>query len=230
VTGLYQNLRCSERLGTVFGLTKAYGEHLLFKNVSLELTRGERLVVVGPNGCGKSTLLKILTEDETPDAGHFEWIGGSQCVSFNHTLEHLNLADTVTHAVNTVGGDGSLAFRAPRKQVHKFLELMGFSEASLQQRIGTLSGGQKARVALARCLLSGVQVLILDEPTNHLDLPSIQIMERALVNFPGAVVAVSHDRFFIDKVATTLLVFEEEGRTRRVDGNWTTWRSTLAEG
>ncbi len=226
VTGLYQNLRCSERLGTIFGLTKAYDEHLLFENVTMDLLRGERLVVVGPNGCGKSTLLKILTEDETPDAGSVEWLGGSQCVSFNHTLEHLNLNDTVTHAVNTVGGEGSLAYKAPRKQVHKFLELMGFSESALQQRIGTLSGGQKARVALARCLLSGVQVLILDEPTNHLDLPSIQIMERVLVNFPGAVVAVSHDRFFIDKIATTLLVFEGHGKTRRVEGNWTTWQTS----
>ncbi len=224
VTGLYANLRCSERLGAIFGLTKAYGEQVLFRNVTLELLRGERLVVVGPNGCGKSTLLKILTEDEVPDAGRVEWLGGSMCVSFNDTLEHLNGADTVTHAVNTVGGEGSLAFKAPRKQVHKFLELMGFSESSLQQRIGTLSGGQKARVALARCLLSGVQVLILDEATNHLDLMSIQIMERALVNFPGAVVAVSHDRFFIDKVATRLLVFEGEGGTRVVEGNWTTWQ------
>jgi ATP-binding cassette subfamily F protein 3 len=93
VTSLYQNLRCSERLGAIFGLTKSYDDHLLFKNVSLDLTRGQRLVVVGPNGCGKSTLLKILTEDEIPDAGSVEWIGGSQCVSFNDALEHLNLAD-----------------------------------------------------------------------------------------------------------------------------------------
>jgi ATPase subunit of ABC transporter with duplicated ATPase domains len=226
VTGLYQNLRCSERLGVLSGLIKSYEDHLLFKNVSLDLTRGQRLVVVGPNGCGKSTLLKILTEDETPDAGHVEWIGGAQCVSFNHTFDHLNLADTVTHAVNTTGGEGGIAFKAPRKQVHKFLELMGFSESNLQQKIGTLSGGQKARVALARCLLSGAQVLILDEPTNHLDLPSIQIMERALVHFPGAVVAVSHDRFFIDKIATTLLVFEGNSQTRTIDGNWTTWQMT----
>lgn len=224
VTGLYQNLRCSERLGALFGLAKSYDDHHLFLNVSLDLTRGQRLVVVGPNGCGKTTLLRILTEDETPDAGHVEWLGGSMCVSFNDALEHLNLMDTVTHAVNTTGGEGSLAFKAPRKQVHKFLELMGFSEKALQQRIGTLSGGQKARVALARCLLSGVQVLILDEPTNHLDLTSIQIMERALIHFPGTVVAVSHDRFFIDKIATHLLVFEGKGQTRLIDGNWTTWQ------
>ena len=80
---------------------------------------------------------------------------------------------------------------------------------------------------MARCLLSGVQVLILDEPTNHLDLTSIQIMERALIHFPGAVVAVSHDRFFIDKVATSLLVFEGNGQTQLIDGNWTTWQTRI---
>jgi len=221
VTNIYQNLRCSERLCAITGLTKAYDDHLLFKNVSFELAREQRLVVVGPNGCGKSTLLKIITEDETADTGTVEWLAGSQCISFNHTLEHLNPKETVSHIVNVTG----LAYAAPRKAVHKFLELMGFSEAALQQRIGTLSGGQKARVALARCLLSGAQVLILDEPTNHLDLGSIQVMERALLYFPGAVVAVSHDRFFIDKVATDLLVFAGDGQTRQIAGNWTTWQA-----
>ena len=218
VTGIYQNLKCSERLCSITGLAKSFGDHKLFERVSFELTRDMRLVIVGPNGCGKSTLLNILTEDETPDHGSVEWLAGSMCVSFNHTLEHLNAKDTVSHAVNVTG----LAYSAPRKQVNKFLELMGFSEANLTQRIGTLSGGQKARVALARCLISGAQVLILDEPTNHLDLTSIQVMERALIHFPGAVIAVSHDRFFIDKVATDLLVFEPGAKIRQIEGNWTT--------
>jgi len=117
-----------------------------------------------------------------------------------------------------------MAFSAPRKQVNRFLSLLQFSEIDQQQRIGTLSGGQKARVALAKCLLSGASVLILDEPTNHLDLASTQVMERALVHFPGAVIVVSHDRFFIDKVATRLLVFEPGGKMREVSGNWTTWQ------
>ncbi len=222
VTNIYQSLRCSERLCCIQGLSKSYDDHLLFKNISLELTREQRLVVVGPNGCGKSTLLNIITEDETADAGSVEWLAGSQCVSFNDTLEHLDPKQTVTHTVNVTG----MAYSAPRKAVNKFLELMGFSETALQQRIGTLSGGQKARVALARCLLSGAQVLILDEPTNHLDLGTIQVMERALIHFPGAVIAVSHDRFFIDKVATHLLVFESAGQTRQIAGNWSTWQAT----
>ena len=92
-----------------------------------------------------------------------------------------------------------------------------------------LSGGQKARVALAKCLLSGAPVIVLDEPTNHLDLTSTQVMERALVNFPGAVVVASHDRFFIDKIATRLLVFQGEGRIREVNGNWTIWQAGGAD-
>ena len=127
----------------------------------------------------------------------------------------------MTHAVNAMGD--SLAFSAQRKQVNKFLSLLQFSEMDLNQRIGTLSGGQRARVA--KCLLSGAQTLILDEPTNHLDLTSTQVMERALVNFPGAVIVGSHDRFFLDKVATRLLVFEPGGRTEEFNGNWTMWQT-----
>ena len=105
-----------------------------------------------------------------------------------------------------------------------FLTLLQFSEADLGQRISTLSGGQRARVALAQCLLSGAAVLVLDEPTNHLDLTSTQVMEQALMNFPGAVIVVSHDRFFLDKVVTRLLVFE--GPTPiEVNGNWTMWHA-----
>ena len=136
-------------------------------------------------------------------------------------LDGLDPKATVTRKVNFEG----LANRAPRKQVHRFLELLQFSEMDLQQEIGTLSGGQRARVALALSLLSGAPVAILDEPTNHLDVTATQVMERALVNFPGAVVVVSHDRFFIDKVATRLLVFEGAGRVSTVHANWTLWQA-----
>jgi ATP-binding cassette subfamily F protein 3 len=142
-------------------------------------------------------------------------------VYFNQVFTDLDLSDTVTHAVNTVG----LAYVAPRKQVNRFLSLMQFSEMDLDQRIGTLSGGQRARVALAVSLLSGASVILLDEPTNHLDMTSTQVMERALACFPGAVIVISHDRFFIDKIANRLIVFEGKGSTRTIYGNWTTWHS-----
>jgi ATP-binding cassette subfamily F protein 3 len=136
------------------------------------------------------------------------WSKGAGIVSYNQVLEELDDDDTVTHAVNAM--PDSLALTATKKSVNRFLAMFQFSEADLKQRIGSLSGGQRARVAMAQCLLSGASVLLLDEPTNHLDLSSTQVMERALLHFPGAVVVVSHDRFFTDKIANRRLVFSGE--------------------
>lgn len=220
LTGIYAGIATPERLCVAEGLSKSYGDQRLFTDASFEVHREERVAIVGPNGSGKSTLLRVLTGDEAPDAGRVLWPGSASFADFNKIQSELDPKDTVTHAVNVSG----LALNAPRKQVNRFLGLLQFSEMDQQQRIGTLSGGQKARVALAKCLLSGAAVLILDEPTNHLDLASTQVMERALVHFPGAVLVVSHDRFFIDKVATQLFVFEPGGKLREVSGNWTTWQ------
>jgi len=223
VTGIYGGIKVVNRLCQIEGISKAYGDQVIFRDLSFEIQRGDRTVVIGPNGCGKTTFLKVLADHEFPDSGRIVWGKTAKYAYYNQMLEELDPDDTVTHAVNIF----QMAYFAPRKQVNKFLALLQFSEMDLEQRIGTLSGGQKARVALAKCLLSGAPVIILDEPTNHLDLTSTQVMERALVNFPGAVVVASHDRFFIDKVATRLLVFEGMGKIREVNGNWTIWQSAL---
>lgn len=220
LTAIYAGLAVPEKLCTVETVSKTYGEQRLFENLSFEVQRGERLAIVGPNGSGKSTLLRLLTGEETPDTGRVVWPHSVGFAHFNQIEAELDDKDTVSHAVNITG----LAFHAPRKQVNRFLAMLQFSEMDLNQKIGTLSGGQRARVALAKALLSGAAALILDEPTNHLDLTSAQVMERALVHFPGAVIVVSHDRFFLDKVATRLLVFEPGGRVREIHGNWTTWQ------
>ena len=225
VTAIYQGIRLPDKLMSAEGLAKSYGDQRLFSDVSLEVEKGERLAIVGANGSGKSTLLRLLTGEEAPDSGRVIWPGGASFAHFNALLAALDPKDTVTHAVNTMGGPGGLAFSARRKEVNRFLSLLQFSEMDLGQRLGTLSGGQLARVALAQCLLSGAQTLILDEPTNHLDLTSTQVMERALVNFPGAVIVVSHDRFFLDKVATRLLVFAPGGAVAEFAGNWTLWQA-----
>ncbi len=117
-----------------------------------------------------------------------------------------------------------LAFLASRKVVHRFLGLMQFSELDLNQRIGTLSGGQRAGGAGQGPAVRRA-CIVLDEPTNHLDLTSTQVMERALINFPGAVIVISHDRFFIDKIATRLLVFDGSGGVKPVWGNWSIWQA-----
>lgn len=225
ITSIYQGLRIPDRLCRMETVSHAYGERRLFKDVTLELAKGERLGVIGANGSGKSTLLRLLTGQDTPDSGSVVWERGVTFADFNAMEQALDLKDTVSHAVNTAGGQFSMAGQAQRKQVNRFLSLLQFSEMDLQQRIGTLSGGQKARVALAQCLLSGAQVMVLDEPTNHLDLASTQVMEQALIHFPGAVVVVSHDRFFLDKVTTQLLVFEPNGPPRLFNGNWTMWQA-----
>jgi ATPase subunit of ABC transporter with duplicated ATPase domains len=222
VTGLYRDLYVANQLCRAEYLSKAYDGQVLFTDLSFEIQRGDRVVVVGPNGCGKTTLLRVLTEDEKPDDGRIVWGKASSFVYYNQIFQELDLRDTVTHAVNVT----ELGFYAPRKQVNRFLNLLQFSEMDLTQRIGTLSGGQRARVALAKCLLSGAGLIVLDEPTNHLDMVSTQVMERALVHFPGAIVVVSHDRFFIDKIATRMLIFEGNGQVGEVAGNWTIWQAS----
>jgi ATPase subunit of ABC transporter with duplicated ATPase domains len=224
VTDIYQGLVVGQQLCQVDNLAKAYDGQALFQNLSFSVHRGERVAVVGANGCGKTTLLRVLTGSEPPDAGEVIWARGGDFVSYNQILDELDPHDTVTHAVNITG----IAFAASRKKVNRFLTLLQFAEADQSQRIGTLSGGQRARVALAQCLLSGAAVIVLDEPTNHLDLTSTQVMERALLHFPGAVIVVSHDRFFVDKVATRLLVFQRESQPAHVDGNWTIWQARQA--
>jgi ATPase subunit of ABC transporter with duplicated ATPase domains len=206
ITEIYAGLHVKDVLCRVESLTKSYGDRTLFSDLSFEIRRGNRIVVLGSNGSGKSTLLRALTGEEPADSGYVTWSKGGGVVSYNQVLAELDDDDTVTHAVNAM--PDSLALTATKKSVNRFLAMFQFSEADLKQRIGNLSGGQKARVAMAQCLLSGAAVLLLDEPTNHLDMSSTQVMERALLHFPGAVVVVSHDRFFTDKIANRRLVFD----------------------
>ncbi|WP_127792505.1 ABC-F family ATP-binding cassette domain-containing protein [Agromyces sp. LHK192] len=210
ITSIYDGLRVSNDLLTVTRLTKGYGGEPLFEDVTFDLQRGDRVAVLGSNGSGKSTLLDVVTGETEPDSGQVRWAKGAGFVSYNRVYAELDLTDTVGHAVNAY--PDSLAFSATKKSVNRFLAMLQFSESDLQQKIGTLSGGQRARVAIAQCLLSGAAVIVLDEPTNHLDITSTQVMERALTHFPGAVLVVSHDRFFVDKLADRLLVFEGAGR------------------
>lgn len=204
ITDIYERLRFPDKLCEVKRIGQTYEGRQIFEDVSFDIQKEDRLVITGPNGSGKSTLIKILTGAEKPESGEVIWEKGVSYAYFNRMWGELDPKDTVSHAVNTYG----LGLDAPRKKVAKFLAMLQFSEADLSKMIGNLSGGQKARVALAKCLLSGAAVIVLDEPTNHLDLTSIQVMEQALIHFPGAVITVSHDRFFIDKIGTKMLTFD----------------------
>lgn len=206
ITDIYEQLRFPDRLCEVQHIGQKYEDRIIFDDVSFDIQKEDRIAIVGPNGSGKSTLIKVLTGQEQPASGAVVWERGVSYAYFNRMWDELDRKDTVSHAVNISG----LGLNAPRKKVNKFLSMLQFSEMDLSKVIGNLSGGQQARVALAKCLLSGAAVIILDEPTNHLDLTSIQVMEQALIHFPGAVVTVSHDRFFIDKVATRMLTIDPE--------------------
>ena len=216
VTEIYNGLHIKDELCKVRHASKAFNNEPLFDNVHLDIGRGDRIAILGANGCGKTTLLNALAENEPLTSGEITWTKGTTFVSFNQLTDALDLDDTVAHAVNAM--PDSLAFSATKKSVNRFLGLFQFSEMDLKQKIGNLSGGERARVALAQCLLSGAAVIILDEPTNHLDMQSTQVMERALAHFPGAVLVVSHDRFFIDKVANRILAFDGNGGVVEPDG------------
>ena len=221
ISSIYGLLKMPDRILEVEGLTKGYGDRPLFEDVGFELRRGQRLAVLGRNGCGKSTLVRVVVGAAEADAGSvktFAQLPGSALAGttgiadYNQILEELDPRAVVWQAVNAV----KFVRVFPKKKVHRFLELLRLSEDDRNKRIGDLSGGQRARVALAQCLLSGAPLIVLDEPTNHLDILATQVMERALVRYPGAVLLVSHDRLFVDKVATHRLVFDGE-RTMKVE-------------
>jgi len=216
VTTLYEGVRTPNQIVNVENVSASYGDTQILSNVTFELFGGERLAIVGHNGCGKSTLIKMLTGKLKPSAGKISWGASTKVICFNDALDELDPDDTTGHSVYVFGD----AYGAANKKINKFLRLLGFSDRDLTEKIRNLSGGQRARVALAQCLLSGCNTIILDEPTNHLDITSIQGMECALVNFPGTVIFVSHDVFFIDKTSTRLLVYEN-GSFMNYSGNLT---------
>ena len=209
VTSLYWGMHIPDKILNIENILVQYGDRKIFGGVSCELFGGERMAIIGRNGCGKSTLIKTLTNEVKPYSGKIKWESGAKMIYFNEILDELDENDTVTHNIKVYGD----AYSAAKKTVNKFIKLFGFSELTLADKIINLSGGQRAKVALVKCLLSGCNTIILDEPTNHLDIMTIQSMEWALINFPGTVIFVSHDTFFIDKIATRILIYKDGERT-----------------
>ena len=196
---------------------KSLGGHALLKNLSLELAPGEKLAVVGPNGAGKSTLLKLLMGELAPDSGTIETGETVRFASVAQSKETLDPEKTVSEEI--AGRSEMVRIGERELRVESFLDGFLFPGTQKRSPIGKLSGGEKSRVLLAKLLIQGGNVLVLDEPTNDLDLATLRALEEALLVFPGACLIVSHDRWFVDRVATRILYLDGKGGARLHSGD-----------
>ncbi|MBD3318165.1 MAG: ATP-binding cassette domain-containing protein, partial [Chitinivibrionales bacterium] len=199
-------------------LTKAYGDKLLFYNLSFSLPRAGIVGVIGPNGAGKSTLFRIITGQEKPDAGTLS-IGASVELSYvDQNRDALNPDNTVFEEI--ANGQDRLNLGGVEINSRKYVGLFNFSGSDQQKPVGLLSGGERNRVHLAKLLQTGGNVLLLDEPTNDLDVETLQSLEQAILDFAGCVVVITHDRWFLDRLATHILAFEGDSTVVWHEGNY----------
>lgn len=210
------------RLGDVVinfhDVSKGYGDYRLFDGFSFNVPPGSMVGVIGPNGAGKSTLLKLIAGVETPDSGSIE-IGSTVKMAYvEQVRDSLNGENTVWEEIS--GGAEFLQFGNYKVNSRGYVAGFNFLGADQQKKVKDLSGGERNRVQLAKMLTTGANVLLLDEPTNDLDVNTIRALEEALESFAGCAVIVSHDRWFLDRVATHILAFEEDGHIEWFYGNF----------
>jgi energy-dependent translational throttle protein EttA len=211
-----------ERLGDLViaaqGLRKGFGERLLIDNLSFSLPRGGIVGVIGPNGAGKTTLFRMLTGTEQPDAGEIR-VGPSVRLAYvDQSRQALDDSKTVWQEIS--GGLDMIKVGAYETPSRGYVGRFNFKGTQQQQLIGELSGGERNRVHLAKVLRAGGNVLLLDEPTNDLDVETLRALEEALLAFPGCAVVISHDRWFLDRVATHMLAFEGDSQVVWFEGNY----------
>ena len=211
-----------ERLGDLVieanGLTKSYGDKLLYENLSFNLPRGGIVGIIGPNGAGKTTLFRIITGQEQPDQGEMRIGETVQAACVDQSRDSLNDDKSVWEEIS----DSSDIITVGRLELNSraYVSHFNFKGSDQQKRIGDLSGGERNRVHLAKLLKSGSNLLLLDEPTNDLDVETLRALEEALLTFPGCAVVISHDRWFLDRIATHILAFEGDSKTVWFEGNY----------
>lgn len=205
--------RKSVKLLEAKGIAKTLGDKRLFKDVSLLLSPGTRLGLLGSNGSGKTTLIRVLTGHLPPDEGTIETADNLRVVVFDQMREELPRDIPLRRAL--AGKDDSVEFRGRGIHISSWAKRFLFRVDQLDMPVGELSGGEQARILIARLMLRPADLLILDEPTNDLDIASLDVLEESLIEFPGAVVLVTHDRFMLDRVCTELLGLNPDGRVGR---------------
>ncbi|MDX9974601.1 MAG: ATP-binding cassette domain-containing protein [FCB group bacterium] len=199
-------------------VSKSYGGKVLFRNVSLLLTQGMRVGIVGPNGSGKTTLLRVLMGLDTPDTGKVVVGESTEFLYADQSHEEVDPETTILQHVSN--GNDYFDVDSRRIYVPTYLERFLFDRAAIHMPMKNLSGGERNRIDLAKKLLRGGNVLVFDEPTNDLDLPTLRVLEESIENHPGCAIMVSHDRFFLDRLCTHMLVFEEEEKVVQLAGNY----------
>jgi len=207
------------------GLSKAYGEKLLFENLNFNLPQGGIVGIIGPNGAGKTTLFRILTGQETADAGEIRIGPTVQLAYVDQSRQTLDDRKTVWQEISN--GLDLLKVGNYETPSRAYVGRFNFRGSQQQQSIGELSGGERNRVHLAKVLKEGGNVILLDEPTNDLDIETLRALEEALLSFPGCAVVISHDRWFLDRIATHILAFEGNSEAVWFEGNYTEYVEDL---
>ncbi len=200
------------------GLKKGYGDKLLIENLDFTLPRGGIVGVIGPNGAGKTTLFRMITAQEKPDTGSLR-LGETVTLGYvDQSREALDPNKTVFEEIT--GGSDEIELGKKKVASRAYVSWFNFKGAGQQRRVGTLSGGERNRVHLAKLLKKGSNLLLLDEPTNDLDVDTLRALEEALLNFAGCAVLISHDRWFLDRIATHMLAFEGDSQVVWFQGNY----------
>ncbi len=204
-------------------VSKAFGDNLLVENVDFSLPPGGIVGVIGPNGAGKTTLFRMITGQETPDGGTIRVGDTVQLAYVDQSRDSLDPEQSVWEAIT--GGADVLELGKVQVKSRAYVARFNFSGTDQQKKVGMLSGGERNRVHLARMLKSGANVLLLDEPTNDLDVNTLRALEEALESFAGCAVVISHDRWFLDRIATHIMAFEGDSRVVWFEGNYTDYEA-----
>jgi sulfate-transporting ATPase len=208
-------------------LGKSYGDRVIFENVNFRLPAGGIVGIIGPNGSGKTTLLRMLMGQETPDVGELK-IGPTVNLGYvDQSRDDLKADQTVYQEIS--GGHDTIEMGGRKMNSRAYVSRFNFTGTDQQKKVGVLSGGERNRVHLAKLLRRGSNVLLLDEPTNDLDVDTLRALEEAVANFVGCAVVVSHDRWFLDRLATHILAFEGDGYVHWCEGNFQTYEDQRRE-
>ncbi len=213
----------SDLVVRVENLRKGFGGRVLLDDLTFELPKGGIVGITGPNGCGKTTLARMLMGLEKPDAGTIKTGERTKFCYVDQGRATLDPAKTVYEEVS--GGQDWIQVGSQRVNIRSYLARFLLSGSIQQTKVGELSGGERNRVQLAKLLRGGGNVIVLDEPTNDLDLQTLRVLEESLVRFPGCAIAISHDRYFLDRVATHVIAFEANGKVTWCEGSFETYRT-----